>query len=36
MKNIIRMEKVFKCLKRDKFCEEERFYNLKEDFYYLL
>ena len=32
MKNFIRIEKVFKCLKRKKLCEEERFYNLEEDF----
>ena len=25
------MEKVFKCLKIKKFCEEENFYNLEED-----
>ena len=29
------MEKVFKCLKRKKFCEEESFYNLEDDSYYL-
>ena len=29
------MEKVFKCLKRKKFCEEGSFYNLEEDSYYL-
>jgi len=32
MKNFIKMEKLFKCLKRKKFCEEERLYNLEEDF----
>ena len=32
MKNFIKMEKVFKCLKRKKFCEEERLYNLEDDF----
>ena len=31
MKIFIKMEKVFKCLKRKKFCEEEKFYNLEED-----
>ena len=36
MKNFVEMEKVFYCLKRKKFCEEENFYNLEEDFYYLL
>ena len=36
MKNFIKMEKVFKCLKKKNLCEEERFYNLEEDFYYLL
>ena len=35
MKNFIRMEKVFKCLKRKKLCEEESFYNLEKDSYYL-
>ena len=35
MKNFIKMEKVFKCLKRKKLCEENFFYNLEEDFYYL-
>ena len=27
MKNFVEMEKVFKCLKINKFCEEESFYN---------
>ena len=35
MKNFTKMEKVFKCLKRKKLCEEERFYNLEDDSYYL-
>ena len=29
------MQKVFKCLKRKKLCEEESFYNLEDDSYYL-
>ena len=32
MKNFIKIEKVFKCLKRKNFCEKERFYNLEENF----
>ena len=35
MKNFIKMEKVFRCLKRKKLCEEESFYNLEEYSYYL-
>ncbi|CAF1712429.1 unnamed protein product [Brassica oleracea] len=31
-----RWRKCFKRLNRKKFCEQERFYNLEEDFYYLL
>jgi len=31
MKNFVEMEKVFKCLKRKKICEEENFYNLEDD-----
>ena len=32
MKFFYKDEKVFKCLKRKKFCEEERLYNLEDEF----
>ena len=35
MENFIKMKKVFKYLKRKKLCEEESFYNLEDDSYYL-